>query len=166
MAKEKKEPKPKVILKQLEKVQFTELNKCIVDTITMELMASNKVPKELKEYLDAIPRDMIKPLYELMKLAQKNKIQHDNRLKAYNDLGKEAVMIRYATKFAHNMEEQYKVILESAVKGDPVGQWLMSLQGVAEVTTGGLLTYLDIKKANTAGSFFAYAGIAPRGRVD
>lgn len=42
-----------------------------------------------------------------------------------------------------------------------VGQWCMSICGIAGIITSGLLAHLDIRKAPYAGNFFSFAGLSP-----
>lgn len=43
-------------------------------------------------------------------------------------------------------------------RNHPIGVWMTSITGVGPVIAAGMLAYIDIKKCNTAGSIWAYAG--------
>lgn len=43
-------------------------------------------------------------------------------------------------------------------KSNPIGNWLLSITGIGPVIAAGLLSYIDIKKCETAGSIWQYAG--------
>lgn len=45
------------------------------------------------------------------------------------------------------------------VKNHPIGIWLTSIPGIGPVLAAALLAYIDIKKCETAGSIWSYAGI-------
>ena len=55
-------------------------------------------------------------------------------------------------------EETITKFLKYYLKSDPIGQWLLSIKGIGPVTAAGLLAYIDIKKAPTAGHIWSYAG--------
>ena len=42
-----------------------------------------------------------------------------------------------------------------------IGQWLQSICGIGPVITAGLLSTLDVRKCNTAGHFWRFAGLDP-----
>jgi len=84
------------------------------------------------------------------------------------------------------LEGQVKRAIGKYVKAHPIGRWLLSLRGVAEVVAGSLLAYVDFKRCCcepyrywrggkrdeipehdcpglvTAGHIWSYAGIRPR----
>lgn len=57
-----------------------------------------------------------------------------------------------------NTEETISKFLGYYAKNHPVGRWMLSIKGVGPVIAAGMLAYIDINKAKTAGSIWSYAG--------
>jgi len=68
--------------------------------------------------------------------------------------------------FAHQygnlsaLERQVKMGLDSFVSGYSIGNWMKSINGIAELTAAGMLAYIDIRQAPTVGHIWRFAGIA------
>lgn len=66
--------------------------------------------------------------------------------------------------FAHNfelLENEIKKALKIYVQQQPIGQWLMSIMGIGEVISAGLIANIDINKCETAGAIWRFAGLDP-----
>ena len=51
--------------------------------------------------------------------------------------------------------------MKAYVEKQPIGQWLLSVTGIGEVISAGLIANLDIRKAKTAGAFWRFCGLDP-----
>lgn len=67
-------------------------------------------------------------------------------------------------------EAKYKVLIESACKGLPIGVWAMSHAGIGPIVAGTLISNLDFARAKTPGAFVRFGGMDPTrkwfGKVD
>jgi hypothetical protein len=66
--------------------------------------------------------------------------------------------------FAHNfelLENEIKKALKIYVEQQPIGRWLLSITGIGEVISAGLLANIDISKCETAGAIWRFAGLDP-----
>lgn len=59
------------------------------------------------------------------------------------------------------MEQDLKKALEQYVKAQPIGRWMTSIMGIGPVIAAGLIAYIDIRQAPTAGHIWSYAGLNP-----
>lgn len=65
---------------------------------------------------------------------------------------------------AHNfeaMENEIKKALKIFVQQQPIGRWLLSITGIGEVLSAGLIANIDITKCETAGAIWRFAGLDP-----
>ena len=60
-----------------------------------------------------------------------------------------------------SIDQIVKRPLTNFIGDSQVGQWAMSQYGIGPVLTAGLLSHIDITKANTAGAIWRYAGFDP-----
>jgi hypothetical protein len=77
---------------------------------------------------------------------------------------KEGEAHTHLKKLAESTEQNEIYIrntLKNFAKNHPVGQWSMSIVGIAEVLSAGLLAYIDITKAPTVGALWRYLGLDP-----
>lgn len=59
------------------------------------------------------------------------------------------------------IEDEIKSTLDVYVSSRPIGRWLMSITGIGPVIAAGLIAHIDIKKCQTAGAIWRYAGLDP-----
>jgi hypothetical protein len=60
-----------------------------------------------------------------------------------------------------SIDKLVKRPLTNYIGDSEVGQWAMSQYGMGPVLTAGLMSHIDITKANTAGAIWRYAGLDP-----
>lgn len=84
-----------------------------------------------------------------------------NRVRAFEDSGEPHQMIDWYLKNAMILENQVKKALDIYSGEHPIGIWLRSNLGIGPVLSAGLLAYIDITKADTAGAIWSYAGLDP-----
>lgn len=66
--------------------------------------------------------------------------------------------LQYIENQFKETENTISKFLGHYAKSHPVGKWMLSIKGVGPVIAAGMLAYIDIKKCNTAGSIWNYAG--------
>jgi hypothetical protein len=58
------------------------------------------------------------------------------------------------------MENQIQRALAKYAESSPIGQWMLDIHGVGPVLSAGFLAHLDVTQTETAGGFWAFAGLA------
>lgn len=64
-------------------------------------------------------------------------------------------------ELARISEDSLRTLLGDFALNYRVGQWLQSITGIGNVLSAAILVNFDIRRANTAGSFWRYAGMDP-----
>jgi Transposase IS116/IS110/IS902 family len=70
-------------------------------------------------------------------------------------------LLRYWSDSQAAVEDFLKKALGKYAANDPVGAWMLAQHGIGPIIASGLLAYIDITKAPTAGSIWRYAGLDP-----
>jgi Transposase IS116/IS110/IS902 family len=89
----------------------------------------------------------------------------DDRKRAHNqvramDEEPHVTLVWLATQ-SETLENQIKRALDIYTDAHPVGGWLKNIYGIGPVIAAGLLAYIDIERAPTAGHIWRYAGLDP-----
>jgi hypothetical protein len=71
-----------------------------------------------------------------------------------------AALLQWSADANAVLEGQVQRALEKYAEGNPVGRWMLSLHGVGPVLAAGFLAHLDVTQTETAGGFWAFAGLA------
>lgn len=72
------------------------------------------------------------------------------------------IIINNLLNEVETVEKTIKQLLNTYNDTHPIGKWLKSIGGITPVYAAGLLSYIDIKKAPTAGHIWSYAGLIPQ----
>jgi hypothetical protein len=88
----------------------------------------------------------------------------DNQLSALTKSGEAVEIIDWLAANMYALETQIKTVLDTWSSAQPVGVWAKSICGIGPVLASGLLAYIDITKAPTAGAIWRFAGIDPNSR--
>lgn len=77
-----------------------------------------------------------------------------------------SLYLDYVERRFKSTEVTIQKFLKNYAEANPIGRWLLSIPGIGPVLAAAILAYIDIKKCETAGSIWSYAGItgdsAPR----
>jgi len=68
------------------------------------------------------------------------------------------ISFEYANAGLKETEETISKWIKEYVSNDPIGKWLIATKGIGPILAGGLISYIDITKCQTAGSIWRYAG--------
>jgi hypothetical protein len=93
--------------------------------------------------------------------AQDLRKRADMQLRHRGDKDDPVSMLDYFGDAQASIEDDLKKALRKFAEASPVGLWMMTQDGVAEVIAAGLLAYIDIERATTAGAIWAFAGLDP-----
>jgi hypothetical protein len=100
---------------------------------------------------------MVKTYYQLQEARKRT----GNQLLELYTNEKPSNAIQFLDKMNMINEKFVKSALDSYTAEDVVGQWLRSHHGIGPVIAAGLMAHIDITKAPTAGTIWAYAGYIP-----
>ena len=93
-------------------------------------------------------------------LAQEMRKRADMQLRHMGD--KQApTLLSYAADGFAVIENQMKNALQRFTESSAIGRWCLSHYGIGPVISAGLLAHFDITKAETAGSWWSFAGLNP-----
>jgi hypothetical protein len=124
---------------------ITKLNR---DILAAEKMAT-LTPSEVRYLVDA---------YYIL---QGNRIRAEGQIRSLNATGEPHEVIDWLFKQNETLEAQLKRPLKAYSESHPVGRWLLSIYGIGEVISAGLLAHIDITKAPTVGHIWRFAGLDP-----
>jgi hypothetical protein len=71
------------------------------------------------------------------------------------------LFLRYVLDDLKRLEARIQSALDKYTDSLPVGVWLKGIYGIGPVIAAGLLAHLDVKKAQTVGGFWRFAGLDP-----
>ena len=93
--------------------------------------------------------------------AQEQRKRVDMQLRHLGERANElAVLLKWQGDANAVMEAQVQRGLLAYAEASSIGRWMLSLHGVGPVLSAGFLAHLDITKTDTAGGFWAFAGLA------
>lgn len=144
----------------------------------MQIFEAEPLPEtEAITPLEKWERDM-KNASRLMKheearwLVQRYYQLQDYRIQSANQVNKKAAdgepandpnqMLQWLAKQDRTLELNIQSSLKIFAGEFRVGKWLQNLHGVGPVLSAGALSYFDIRRAKYAGSYWRYAGMAPK----
>jgi len=116
----------------------------------------NITKRDLKgiEITSTEARFLVERYYDM----QKARIATGNQKFANEQNETESGILKLIVQSYRDMEDLIRKILDIYVDSHPVGQWLKSIIGIGPVLAAGLLAYIDMSKAQTAGAIWKYAG--------
>ena len=91
-------------------------------------------------------------------ISQNGRIRSDAQVRSME--GEPTAVIQYLAGVAAITENTIKKTLDDYTLHHPVGAWLRTIVGIGPVTAAGLIAHLDVKKSETAGGFWKFAGLA------
>lgn len=93
--------------------------------------------------------------------AQAGRKQADMQLRHLGDRPDPGgILEHYSNTMAHLEADMEKELLVFA-RNHPVGKWLLAIHGIGPVITAGMLAYVNIEIAQTAGQIWRFAGLDP-----
>lgn len=141
-------------------VNFKKPSSFVLDENGTEI-AIKRLTKDLREAATILSDREARFLVDRYYLVQKNRIASGNQLKKFEELGSPNSMIMWFHEQENILETTLKNALHAYSKSSKLGRWALSITGIGPVLSAGLLAYLDIRKAPTAGHFWSIAGFNP-----
>lgn len=118
-----------------------------------------KESKAMMEQMAVLSPTEARFLVDSYYIAQGDRIRYDNQVRTMVESGEPNLVLNYLSLQARKQEDIIKKALDAYTIEHPVGAWLRTIRGMGPVTSAGLLAYIDISKAPTAGAIWKYAGI-------
>lgn len=111
--------------------------------------AQNQTSRSIKE--------LVETYYEVQQL----RLSVAGRFKTIQSIDGPSQLLEYYAQQLRRIESSFIKPLHTYAKKSTTGQWALSQHGIGPVIAAGLLAYVDITKAPTAGSVWRYAGLDP-----
>lgn len=124
-------------------------------------LSSALTRKDIREASKTLGRVEARFMVDYYYIMQRDRIRFDNQVRSMTAAGEPNMIIDHLAVQAHKREEIIKKSLDDYTKTDRVGGWLRSIHGIGPVTAAGLLAYIDINRAVTAGAIWKLAGLVP-----
>lgn len=125
--------------------------------------ALKKLNKDIKTASITLTDQEARYLVDIYYQMQEYRKQADNQCRQL-DTTSEGEPHETLKFFANNfnvLERNVKSVLKSYAESKDIGKWLLSICGIGEVISAGLMAHIDIKKVQTAGQIQAFAGLDP-----
>jgi len=123
-----------------------------------------KLQKDLKEVLGSMSKSeasyLVKSYYQIQDYRKSATLQGYQLEKS----NRPNEVITWLADQMKTLEGQIKRALDKWTDNDPVGAWSKSIVGIGPVISAGLLAYIDIEKAPTAGHIWSFAGLNPEAK--
>jgi hypothetical protein len=128
-----------------------------------ELSLVNIVRKALEEdvILDRSARFLVDAYFNVQKHRARLEGQHWNYKEGQDTEDAALGIIKWLRNNLYEVEQEIKKALAVYVQEHPIGEWMMGIYGVGPVISAGLLSHIDITKAQTAGAIWRFAGLDP-----
>jgi hypothetical protein len=134
----------------------------------METREETEITIEDIQSLDKLTRDLRKAArtltpgearYCVSRYYQMQKFRIDNCNIARTQDGAPNEFIHHMSGYFAQAEKNIQSALDAFAKGDPRGQWLLSICGIGPVIAAGLLAHIDVTDRPTAGHVWRFAGL-------
>ena len=135
--------------------------------------ATQRVPSsELVVPIEAMRRDVkataksldhteVRFLVDSFYRIQDSRIRTEHQVRALRERGKGNEGIDWYLRRNEALEHDLESLLKVFADNNIVCQWATSQMGIGHILSVGLYGYIDIARANTAGSIWRYAGLDP-----
>lgn len=121
----------------------------------------DKLMREVRAAAGSIERPEARNLVDMYYRFQHHRIDLNAQVRALIEAERPGLVAQH---FAHQMtslERQMTSVLDAFSMSTEVGRWSRSVTGVGPVIAAGLMAYIDIERAPTAGAIWRYAGLDP-----
>lgn len=120
-----------------------------------------KLTKDLREASKILTASEARFLVDDYYTMQDNRIRAAGQVRAMSKDGEPCEVLGWLFGQSEVMEKQIGRALTAYAEANPVGQWSMSICGIAGTLSAGLLAHIDIEKAPTVGHIWNFAGLNP-----
>ncbi len=132
------------------------------DTLSGEPIAPlAKLAREIKAAAGQIDRNQARTLVDMYYRIQRHRIDLNAQTRALMAAERPIGVVDHFARQMAALERQMVSVLDTFSTSTEVGAWSRSITGVGPVIAAGLMAYIDIERAPTAGSIWRYAGLDP-----
>lgn len=103
----------------------------------------------------------VQSLVDMYYTLQEKRMAYAAKARELEKAGSPSSLVSHYADTLKLMESSLKYPLQQFAQSTTTGSWAMSQYGIGPVLAAGLLSYIDITKAQTAGSIWRYAGLDP-----
>ena len=123
----------------------------------------DKLNRDLKKASENLSDREARYLVDLYYQMQDFRIQATNqtRILTKEDAEEPHEVIGFMGGNYKAIEDNIKACLKVYAESKPIGRWMLSIYGIGPVIAAGLLAHIDIKKCETAGAIWSFAGLVP-----
>lgn len=134
----------------------------IIDNVDLTGIVGSikKLQKDLSKVSQLSTRE-IRYLVDTYYRMQEMRKSTGNQIFALNNLQEPNELIDWFYKNTMVLEGELKKMLQAYSETKDIGRWMMSLRGVGPVISAGMISWVDVKKASTAGAVWRFAGVEP-----
>lgn len=121
-----------------------------------------RMTQELRDAARELTRQDGRYLLDAYYQIQRWRIRAHNQAQA-DEMQDDAALpvLDFMSTFTAALEKRVQLILKHFANAYTVGEWSMSITGVGKTLAAGLLTHIDITRADTAGAIWRFAGLDP-----
>lgn len=128
---------------------------------TQQMLLFEKLGKDQAKSADQLRRGQVRWLVDSYYITQRDRCRATAQVRASMEAGEQNDLLTWFAETYTYTENSLKKALGRFAKRFTVGRWLQSIHGIGPVISAGLLCHFDIRIANHAGRFQAYAGLDP-----
>lgn len=121
----------------------------------------DKLMREVKAAAGQIGRSEARSLVDTYYRFQQHRIDLNAQVRALDGADRPSLVVSHFARQMEAMERQMTSVLDTFSMSTEVGRWSRSITGVGPVIAAGLMAYIDIERAKTAGAIWRYAGLDP-----
>jgi hypothetical protein len=120
-----------------------------------------RLNKDLREASKNLSPEEARFMVDAFYTIQENRKRAHNQTTALSKAGSPSHVLSWFEDQNQTLENQLKVSLDVYANNHPVGQWALSQVGIGPIISAGLLAFIDVTIANTAGKVWRFAGLDP-----
>lgn len=120
-----------------------------------------KFSRDVRALLESLDQASARKVVDAYYVLQENRMAFAAQARELTRQGNPHELMDLLTEGLYAMEKSLKSPLHQFAQADLAGAWAISQYGIGPVLAAGMVAYVDITKAPTAGSVWRYAGLDP-----
>jgi len=123
-------------------------------------LALQKLSKDLRAGAAAVKRSGARLILDMFYQQQETRETYANYVRAAEANGEPSEFFQLKLGNAWAEENQNRLALESFAGRYKVGNWITSIHGLGPITAAGMLSFIDIRRADYVGKIWKFGGMA------
>jgi Transposase IS116/IS110/IS902 family len=120
-----------------------------------------RLSKDLKDAAATLSDEEARYLVDAYYIIQEDRKRSGNQVRALDKSEEPHLLLGWFFDQNKILESQLKMALERYSDTKPIGLWMKSIHGIGPVIASGIMAHIDIKKSETAGDIWRFAGLDP-----